>query len=366
LVIGIVSLAAWIYLLVFRGSFWRISRATRIAVPSRDRKGAVTVVIPARDEAANIGQAVDSLVPQARVIVVDDHSSDATAEIARQHGANVIDGQPLPPGWTGKLWAVSQGLKVAIEARPDYVLLTDADILHPPGNVADLVARAEEHGFDLVSLMVRLSTESFAERALIPAFVFFFLKLYPPSWISSSRHRTAGAAGGCMLIRREMIERIGGVETIRGELIDDCALARAVKRNGGKVWLGLTRETRSIREYGGFGEIWRMISRTAFTQLNYSPLMLCGAVAGLALTYLAPLALALTFAPLTGSLGAAAWLMMSIAYTPMLRFYGRSRLWAPALPFIALFYAGATIDSAVRYWIGRGGMWKGRTQAQHR
>ena len=359
--IGIVAVAVWIYLLAFRGGFWIIR--------NRDREGGATtgvnvsVVIPARDEAANIGQAVDSLVQQAPVIVVDDNSSDATAEIARQRGANVIGGQPLPPGWTGKLWAVEQGVKVALGSRPDYVLLTDADIIHAPGSVAALVARAEKNSLDLVSLMVRLRTDSFAERALIPAFVFFFLKLYPPSWIVSSRHRTAGAAGGCMLIRREMLERIGGIKTVRSELIDDCALARAVKRHGGKVWLGLTRETRSIREYGGFGEIWRMISRTAFTQLNYSPLMLCGAIMGLALTYVAPPALVLTFSPLGASLGAAAWLMMSIAYAPMLRYYERSIFWAPFLPLVGLLYAGATIDSAIRYWTGSGGMWKGRKQA---
>jgi hopene-associated glycosyltransferase HpnB len=363
LTIGIASVAVWIYLLLARGGFWRIPR------PSRDRQGAVpahanvAIVIPARDEASGIGQAVDSLVDQASIIVVDDHSSDATADIARRHGATVIGGQPLPLGWTGKMWAVAQGVDAALAARPDYVLLTDADIVHAPGNVASLVARAEAHGFDLVSLMVRLRTESFAERALIPAFVFFFLKLYPPAWISSPRHRTAGAAGGCILIRRDMIDRIGGIETIRGEMIDDCALARAVKRTGGKVWLGLTRETRSIRAYGGFAEIWRMISRTAFTQLNYSPLLLCGTLAGLALTYLAPPALALTFSPIAAPQGTAAWLMMSISYAPMLRFYGRSILWAPALPLVALFYAGATIDSAVRYWTGRGGAWKGRTQA---
>jgi len=363
LVIGIVAVAIWIYLLAFRGGFW--------LVPSRDREGAVgrgakiTVVIPARDEAANIGEAVDSLVHQANIIVVDDHSSDATAEIARQHGATVISGKTLPAGWTGKMWAVAQGVDAALASRPDYVLLTDADIVHAPGNVAELVARAENEGLDLVSLMVRLRTESSAERALIPAFVFFFLKLYPPAWIASPRHRTAGAAGGCMLIRREMLERIGAIETIRGELIDDCALAKAVKRNGGKVWLGVTTETRSIRAYGGFAEIWRMISRTAFTQLNYSPLLLFGTLAGLALTYVAPPALALTFSPLVAILGAAAWLMMSIAYLPTLRSYGRSIIWAPALPIVALFYAGATIDSTIRYWTGRGGMWKGRAQASN-
>jgi hopene-associated glycosyltransferase HpnB len=363
LAIGIFSVAVWVYLLLARGGFWRIPKPSRVREAAVPAHANVVIVIPARDEAASIGQALDSLVDQASIIVVDDHSSDATADVASRHGATVLSSRPLPPGWTGKMWAAAQGVDAALATRPDYVLLTDADIVHAPGNVAGLVARAEAHGFDLVSLMVRLRTESFAERALIPAFVFFFLKLYPPAWIASPRHRTAGAAGGCMLIRRETIERIGGIERIRGELIDDCALARAVKRTGGKVWLGLTRESRSIRAYGGFGEIWRMISRTAFTQLNYSPLLLCGTLAGLALTYLAPPVLALTFSRVAAPLGAAAWLMMSISYAPMLRIYGRSILWAPALPLVALFYAGATIDSAVRYWTGRGGAWKGRTQA---
>lgn len=322
----------------------------------------LTVIIPARDEATYIGRALASLAGM-HVIVVDDNSSDATAEIARQHGATVVSGRPLPPGWTGKMWAVSQGVEAAAAAHPDYLLLTDADIVHGPGIVSSLVTKAELDRFDLVSLMVLLRTESFAEKALIPAFVFFFLMLYPPSWIESPRHRTAGAAGGCMVIRREMLERIGGIETIRGELIDDCALARAVKRSGGRVWLGLTRDTRSIREYGSFGEIWRMISRTAFTQLKYSPLLLCAAIAGLAIAFLAPPLLALTFRPLAGTIGALAWLGMSIAYAPMLRFYRRPVLWAPALPLIAMFYAGATIDSAIRYWTGQGGAWKGRTQA---
>jgi hopene-associated glycosyltransferase HpnB len=322
----------------------------------------LAAIIPARDEARYIGRALDSLAGT-QVIVVDDNSSDATAEIACEHGATVVNGRLLPPGWTGKLWALSQGIEVTAASRPDYLLLTDADIVHGPGIVSALVTKAEQDGFDLVSLMVLLRTESFAEKALIPAFVFFFLMLYPPSWIESPRHRTAGAAGGCIVIRREALERIGGIETIRGELIDDCALARAVKQSGGRVWLGLTRDTRSIREYGGFGEIWRMISRTAFTQLKYSPLLLCATLVGLAVTFLFPPLLALTFRPVAGTIGAAAWLALSIAYAPMLRFYRRSLLWAPTLPLIALFYAGATIDSAIRYWIGRGGAWKGRSQA---
>ena len=206
----------------------------------------------------------------------------------------------MPDGWTGKLWAVAQGVR---QSRPDYYLLTDADIVHPPANVAALVARAAAGGYDLVSYMATLRCETAAERALVPAFVFFFFMLYPPSWIRSPRRRTAGAAGGCMLVRRDALERIGGIERIRGELIDDCALARAIKRSGGRVWLGLSTGTRSIRPYETFGEIERMISRTAFTQLRYSTLLLLATLAGLALTYLAPPALALT-----GSwYGAAAW-----------------------------------------------------------
>lgn len=322
----------------------------------------LTAIIAARNEAPYIGQAVASLAG-IDVIVVDDDSSDSTLEIARQHGATVIKGRSLPPGWTGKLWAVSQGIEAATRAHPDYLLLTDADIVHGPGIVSALAMKAQTEGFDLVSLMVLLRTESFAEKALIPAFVFFFLMLYPPSRIQNPKRRTAGAAGGCIVIRRETLERIGGIATIRGELIDDCALARAVKRSGGRVWLGLTRDTHSIREYGGFGEIWRMISRTAFTQLKYSTSLLCVAIAGLTIAFLAPPLLALTFRPIAGLLGLAGWLAMSVAYSPMLRFYRRSLLWAPALPLIALFYAGATIDSAIRYWTGRGGAWKGRAQA---
>jgi hopene-associated glycosyltransferase HpnB len=357
-IIGAASLAVWVYLLCGRGGWWRQSPA-RLTAVSRD--ACVAAVIPARDEAEHIGRAVASLIPQVdAVIVVDDNSSDDTAGAARLGGAYVIKGLPLEAGWTGKLWAMSQGVDAS---QSEYLLLTDADIVHAPGSVAQLLGRAQECGFDLVSLMVRLRTESFAERAFIPAFVFFFLMLYPPAWIEDPRRRTAGAAGGCMLIRRERLERIGGIAAIRGELIDDCALARSFKRDGGRVWLGIADETYSTRAYGSFGEIWRMISRTAFTQLNYSAVTLAGTIVGLAITYLAPPVLTFTFRPVPAALGAAAWLAMSIAYTPMLRYYGRTLLWAPALPLIALFYTGATIDSAIRYWMGRGGSWKGRAQA---
>ncbi len=358
--IAAIPVAVWAYLLVGRGGFWRI-RPHR--APASSTRHSIAAVIPARDEAASIGAAVSSLIAQdLPVIVVDDHSADATALMARQNGAIVLAAAPLPAGWTGKMWAVAQGVEFASKRRPEYLLLTDADIVHGAGTIAALLATAAEGGFDLVSLMALLRTESFAERALLPAFVFFFLMLYPPPWIENAKYRAAGAAGGCMLIRREMLERIGGIAAIRGELIDDCALARAVKRNGGKIWLGLTRETRSVRAYAGGEGIWRMISRTAFTQLRYSPVLLCAALAGLVTTSMAPPVFA--FIGPRRAAGCAAWLTMSIAYAPMLRLYRRSLVWAPALPLIAAFYAAATIDSAVRYWSGRGGMWKGRTQAQ--
>ena len=326
----------------------------------------MAVVIPARDEGESIGRAVRSLRAQdyggdLRIFVVDDHSTDDTAERAREAGASVIKSDALSAGWTGKMWAVSQGLDVALAASPDYVLLTDADIEHGPDNVRSLVARAESDNLDLTSCMVRLENATFAEKALIPAFVFFFLKLYPPERIARPG-RTAGAAGGCMLVRAAALERIGRVGRIRNRIIDDCALAREVKQSGGRLWLGLTVETRSLRSYHGFGEIAGMIARTAFTQLHHSTLLLAGTVAGMAVIYLVPPLTAL-FTPLPAAgMGALAWLLMAFAYTPMLRLYRQSVLWAPLLPLVALFYTWATILSALRYWTGRGGGWKGRVQ----
>jgi hopene-associated glycosyltransferase HpnB len=278
----------------------------------------------------------------------------------------VISAASLPPGWTGKLWALSEGVRrststlIQLDAPPadppDYYLFTDADIVHPPDALSSLMARAEEERYDLVSYMVTLACRSTAERALIPAFVFFFFLLYPPAWIRDPRYVTAGAAGGCILIRRDALESIGGLARIRGEWIDDCALAAAVKHNGGRVWLGLSGQAHSIRDYATLAEIGRMISRTAFTQLNHSIVLLAGALVGLTLTYLVPPALALS-----GSwTGAAAWLLMCVAYLPILRFYRRSPLRAPLLPLIAAFYMGATIYSAIGYWRGTEGQWKGR------
>ena len=353
------SLAAWIYLFAGRGGFWRISAPAK---PSPVGIGkSVCVIIPARNEESVVGEAVASLGPL-RVILVDDHSSDRTAAIAAQAGASVIQAGPLPPGWSGKLWTISEGLKYARSLAPDYLLVTDADIVHAPGDVAGLVARAEADELDLVSLMVKLRCRSFAETLLIPAFVFFFFMLYPPAWVARRDRSTAAAAGGCILIRPRALDRIGGIASIRGEIIDDCALACAVKRTGGRIWLGVTQDTRSIRAYNSFSEIRSMISRTAFAQLHHSALLLLGTIAGMAIIYVMPPLVIFSHNPLAAYFGLAAWVLMTIAYTPALRFYGRSVAWAPLLPLIALFYMAATIDSAFAYWTGRGGMWKDRVQ----
>jgi hopene-associated glycosyltransferase HpnB len=363
------ALVIWLYLFLGRGMFWRLHEdAGPLPSPPPRR---VAIVIPARNEAETIGLTIASLATQkftgaTHIFLVDDHSADATAEIARNSAGpdllTVAAAPPLAPGWTGKLWALADGLRRAESFHPDYVLFSDADIVHSPDGLARLTAHAQAGGYDLVSWMVKLRCQTFAEKALIPAFVFFFFMLYPPAWTENTRRRTAGAAGGCILLRWTALVRIGGIAATRGELIDDCALARAVKSTGGKIWLGVTSETRSIRGYGTFGEIGRMISRTAFWQLQHSTILLLGTIAGMFLTYMLPPLLLLTGRPLVMALGALAWVLMMAAYAPTLRIYGLSFARAPLLPLVALFYTGATIHSAVRYWTGRGGEWKGRTQ----
>ena len=371
---GAISLLIWLYLLLCRGRFWVVAEPA--PAPATAQGHRVTVVIPARDEAEGIGAAVTSLLAQKyagplQIVVVDDHSSDGTADIARRAAEacnatdrlTVIAARDLPPGWTGKLWAMSEGLAHAETLAPDFLLLTDADIAHGPDNVALLVDRAEAEQRDLVSLMVKLRCRSWAERAFIPAFVFFFFMLYPPRSAADPRSRIAGAAGGCMLIRPAALRRIGGIAAIRGALIDDCSLAAAIKQSGGRIRLDVTQDTHSLRDYAGWREIWAMVARTAFTQLRYSTLLLLGTVFGLVLTYLAPPLLALFATGPARWLGLAAWLAMSSAFLPTIRFYRLNPAWALALPAIAGFYAAATIGSAVNYWRGRGGQWKGRAQA---
>jgi hopene-associated glycosyltransferase HpnB len=369
--IGTLSSLIWVYLLIGRGRFWQVSSVSieqKLLLMPAPR---VAVVVPARNEADVVGLTVRSLLEQdyagrVRIFVVDDHSSDETVNVVREATADkseqltISSAIPLPAGWTGKMWALSQGVQQAAQFAPDYFLFTDADVIHASDSIASLVARAQGGNFDLVSMMPRLRCSSLAERALIPAFVFFFLMLYPPEWVTNSMHKTAAADGGCVLVRAEALARIGGIAAIRNELIDDCALGREIKRKG-SVWLGLAQNTHSIRGYDGFSGIGRMISRTAFYQLRHSSWLLMATVLGMAITYLVPPVL-VCFGGWAALSGGTAWIMMSAAVWPTLRFYSRSPLWAPLLPAIALFYTGATVHSAVRYWLGHGGEWKGRLQ----
>jgi len=369
------ALAIWLYLLYGRGGFWRLT--TLPAAPAPGRWPEIVAVVPARDEAAGVGECIASLLDPSTypgrldLVLVDDHSSDGTAEVARRAAAllgraerlTVLTGKPLPAGWTGKLWAVQQGLDHARETAPGatFVLLTDADIAHDGAELRKLVAHAAAGDLQLASLMVRLHCRTWPERMLIPAFVFFFGMLYPFGWANRPRHPMAAAAGGCMLARRTALEQVGGVSQIRDALIDDCALAAKLKPLG-PIWLGHAEATRSLRVYGRFREIWAMIARTAYTQLRHSPLLLLGTVLGMLLTYAVPPVYSVAPGPGT-PVAALAWLAMGIAFQPLLLHYGRSPFWGFALPLIALFYLAATIGSAVDHWRGRGGRWKGRAQA---
>lgn len=366
---GILSALIWACLLLARGGFWRVSPAGTAPATGAP---VIAVIIPARNEVDVIARSVGSLLNQSfagqvHIFLVDDASTDATAHVAREAAGNtaaltVIPGAPLPPGWTGKLWAMQQGMDAARALHPAFLLLTDADIRHAPENLATLVALAERGGYDLTSFMAKLRCQTLAEKLLIPAFVFFFFKLYPPAWIADPQHQTAGAAGGCILLRPEALARAGGLQAIRGEIIDDCALAGIVKRSGGKVWLGLATSASSLRPYGSFRGIGRMIARSAFNQLHHSALLLIAAFAWLAITYLLPVALVFSGRLLLMALGAADWAMMTISYLPIVRYYRLHPLWALLLPAAAMFYMGATLVSAVKFWSGRGGQWKGRVQ----
>ncbi len=357
---GFVTAASWTWLAFFRGGFWKLRERLRPGVPGRPQT--VTAVIPARDECDLIGRAVASLKAQRhplRIIVADDESTDGTAEAS--HADLVVRVTRRPSGWKGKLWAVSSGIQ-ADDSAPEYYLLTDADIEHvSPDLLPSLLAQAGR-GFDLVSIMVQLRCESLGEQLLIPAFVFFFFMLYPPNWIATAKG-SAAAAGGCILIHREVLERIGGIASIRDALIDDCALAARVRASGGRVWLGISElPIRSIRPYGGLSGIRAMIARSAFAQLDHSTLLLLGTVIGMLLIYVAPAFLWLSGDPLAAALGLSAWLLSALIYLPSVRLY-RAPLWtAVALPAIATFYLIATLESALQYWTGKGGQWKGRIQ----
>jgi hopene-associated glycosyltransferase HpnB len=378
------SALIWIGLLLFWGQFWRADQRLEVSENSLPQPWpTVAVVIPARNEAELIGVAVRSHLTQSysgnlSVVLIDDQSTDETGIIATQTAQlldqskrlTVLSGKPLPPGWTGKLWAMEQGFRHLQQqpSPPDFVLFTDADIEHPANSLQQLVAKAEVESLDLVSLMVRLRCESFWEKLLIPAFIFFFQMLYPFRWVNNTRKKTAAAAGGCALIRFGALKRIGGLESICGALIDDCALGMAVKADG-PIWLGLSNSVRSLRPYDSLESIWNMVARSAYSQLSYSPWLLVGTVIGMMLIYLVPpvgfvvgMGLGLGTIALLGLIG---WLMMALAYWPTLRLYNGNPLLALALPLIATFYTLMTLDSARSHWAGQGGAWKGRVYSNN-
>jgi hopene-associated glycosyltransferase HpnB len=386
--LGILASASWVYLLVFRGRFWRCDQHLSPANNENlSQWPSVCAIVPARNEALMLPQSLQSLLTQTypgrfQVMLVDDQSTDGTAAIARQtaqasqteESLQIITTDPLPTGWSGKLWAVHQGIERVTqdlqESWPDYFLLTDADILHDADNLKQLVTKAEQEHLDLVSLMVLLRCQSFWEKLLIPAFVFFFQKLYPFPWVNQPQHSMAAAAGGCILVRREVLMAVGGIEVIRKALIDDCALGAAIKGNRkadgqtGRIWLGLTTTTTSLRPYPSLQSIWEMVARTAFTQLGYSFALLFLSLVGMTLLYaLPPAGLLLGWATGKGAIALTfglAWLLMTVAYWPTIRLYKLSPLWAPTLPFVGILYTLMTLDSAVRHVQGRGGAWKGR------
>jgi hopene-associated glycosyltransferase HpnB len=367
IVVSVLSVAIWVYLVGFHGGFWRSKQVLDPGAPSGLAK--VAVIVPARNEAESIRRCLSSLLAQdypgeLAIILVDDNSTDGTGAIAASVGEGerlaIITGRPLPQGWSGKLWAVAQGLTQQQAKKADYLLLTDGDIEHRPGHLSSLVAKAEADGLEMVSEMVQLNCATLAERALIPAFVFFFQMLYPFDWVANPAKRTAGAAGGTMLVSRAAMDRIEGVSHFHDHLIDDCALAKEIKSTGGRIWLGHAALAISTRVYSGWREIWEMIARTAYEQLRNSPAMLLGCVAGMGILYCAPPLLALFAHGWARLAGIASWLMMAVAFQPTLRRYRCSPLWGVALPAIAIFYVCATISSALRHHAGRGGGWKNR------
>jgi len=413
-IVCLISAAAWVYLVAAHGGFWLTNqRLPRGAGLSPEAWPTVAAVVPARNEAESLPVTLPALLAQDypgefRVFLVDDNSDDGTGAIAAELGEKaerdggapltLVKGQPRPDGWAGKVWAMTQGFAAATttpttststgtpststpstpitSALPDYVLFTDADISWAPHALRDLVRSAAADDRGLVSQMALLRAETWWERVIVPAFVYFFAQLYPFRKVNDPKSQTAGAAGGCMLVKRSALADAGGLEKIKGALIDDVALGTLLKRHGSRTWLGLTTDIRSARPYPDLASLWHMIARSAYVQLRYNPLLLAGTIIGLLVLYVAPVAgtIAALVTATTGSTGAAVtlsgiagligWALMTASYVPMLRLYGLSPFRAPALPLIAALYAAMTADSARRHYSGRAVSWRGRTAAR--
>ena len=402
----IISAVAWLYLVVARGGFWLTSQRLPAEGPGghgrkpgedaepgaafgRRTWPSVAAVVPARNEAESLPVTLPPLLAQdypgqLRVSLVDDNSDDGTSEIAAELGEKaardggapltVVQGRPRPDGWAGKVWAMAQGFAAVTVtgAAPEYVLFTDADIAWAPHALRDLVAAAEADDRALLSQMALLRAETGWERAIVPAFVYFFAQLYPFRKVNDPKSGTAAAAGGCMLVRRSALEAAGGLALVKGALIDDVALGTLLKKNGNRTWLGLTTDIRSARPYPSLASLWDMIARSAYVQLRYNPLLLAGTIVGLLLLYVAPPTGAIsalvvaaaggagTATVVAGVAGLAGWALMTASYVPMLRLYRLSAFRAPTLPLIAVLYAAMTADSARRHYSGRAVSWRGR------
>ncbi len=396
-----VCLVLWIGLLFFRGGFWRVAPRLDAApggsapgrTPFRQERTlsapgqapSVAAVIPARNEADILPETLPTVVAQEyggafHVTLVDDQSTDATSAVAQaaveaagcSDRLTVLRGEPLPMGWAGKVWALAQGSRRGAPDDSDYLWFTDADIAHDAGVLHALVDKAESEGLDLVSVMARLRVDSRWDRLLIPAFVYFFAKLYPFRFVGNPRRRTAGAAGGCVLVRRRVLEQAGGIEAIRSALIDDCALGRLIKRHGGRAWLGFTSSVRSVRPYGSLRSVWDMVARSAYDQLRYSPLFLAGTVLGMLLLYAVPpsatlgglvaAALGVPGAAWLAVIGGISWGLLAASFLPILDHHDAGRWPAILLPIAGSFYTAMVVSSAWRHHTGRSGSWKGRTR----
>lgn len=371
LALAIVTVVIWLALLVGWYGFWRADQRAPLSPEPLAAWPSVVAIVPARDEAATIPFSLTGLIEQRyqgayEIVLADDSSSDDTVAMAGRLASDterkltVVEAGSLPAGWAGKLWTLHRGIEEASRHKPDYYWLTDADIAHKPQVLASLVAHAEAERLALASLMVKLPTRTMWEKLLVPAFIFYFALLYPFRAINDPASRIAGAAGGSLLVRRDALEAIGGIGAIKGAIIDDCALAQAVKGSGRRIWIGLAERSRSLRRYRNLSDFWSMVARSAYPQLEYSPLRLAIALVGLAVAFLAPPLLVLD-GGLTALFGLVAWGLMSWAYAPTVNYHGLSPLWSMTLPLAALLFAAMTIASAVGHYRGQPAQWRGRT-----